>query len=787
MIAQTERLASDTLGLLNRREIGSRRRIVRLLSRMIVERVPIRFVDSSQRLWAHGVIKTLESASLVICLAKDGTSTYSRSLFGTFQIDGSSFYFPVKLGESGASDQSIVLPRVIYSIEKRAQQRRLGCDAVEVDPEELAIQMRVLDRSEVGMCIRGHADDVSRLGRRFIVRDRSETRFATVRHVHREQGNEGWRRLGLSTSGIPEDTAAEEQVIENLSDHVEEAVSTRGIVGPCASRNVEFTNDRDRAIVGCIDALGPIVGALFIVIPPAWGHTKESYSALMLSIVETFQTAGRAVAILRYDGTNRRGESHVDVEHSQRGYEHLGFTFGEAAIDLRAAIRFARELKAARVYVVSPSLSSIEARKVISEGRAGVVDAWIPVMGVADLQATLRAVSGGVDYANGLMKGRRFGRREIMGVMADVDRTGMDAIKSSMATLEDARKQMSAIEIPISWFHGERDSWIDFSTVAGLMRCGEANNRRLIRVPAAHRVFDGRTAQKVFSLVGSECLRLYQGSVSKAVVPLQSTVRFVRNRENRNAGRRDINKRRFWRRYLLGQGRGLGMGLLCNTRAYREFAEMEFHAIGCLTDKTVADLGSGLGEFGRRAQEKHCPRQVVEIDLVREALIRTSSNRLAGNLSQVVANLDLKGYRLPFASLSLEAAMLSLVLSYVRAPLVLLQDVHRVMKPGARLVASSIRRDADFASIYSSGVREFLSGDARRSVGATSDIDFVDSVRDSMSSAAQLFVQVEQGVFSFFDGEELAALLRRAGFQIAGIEVGLDDPPQASIVTAIRP
>ena len=43
-------------------------------------------------------------------------------------------------------------------------------------------------------------------------------------------------------------------------------------------------------------------------------------------------------AVIRFDGTNRRGESHVDPECRSPGHEYLHFTFSQAVRDIQALV-----------------------------------------------------------------------------------------------------------------------------------------------------------------------------------------------------------------------------------------------------------------------------------------------------------------------------------------------------------------------------------------------------------------------------------------------------------------
>ena len=130
---------------------------------------------------------------------------------------------------------------------------------------------------------------------------------------------------------------------------------------------------------------------------------------------------------------------------------------------------------------------------------------------MADLQSALKTISGGIDYGNGLLQGVRFGKHELVGVVADMDHTGLDAIRNGIGFLEDARREMSRIEIPITWIHGRYDAWMDLDRVVESMSCGRTDNRRIIEVPTGHQLRSGQKALETFQLIAEEVSEMALG------------------------------------------------------------------------------------------------------------------------------------------------------------------------------------------------------------------------------------------------------------------------------------
>jgi hypothetical protein len=126
---------------------------------------------------------------------------------------------------------------------------------------------------------------------------------------------------------------------------------------------------------------------------------------LALTVVETFRSIGESIRVIRFDGSNRRGESYVEPECRQFGDEYLRFTFSQAARDISSTVNYLKSdpARAPRAIVlVTFSLSAVEARNALAgdDGYSG----WVSVVGMADLQSAIRTISGGIDYGNGLLQ-----------------------------------------------------------------------------------------------------------------------------------------------------------------------------------------------------------------------------------------------------------------------------------------------------------------------------------------------------------------------------------------------
>ena len=103
----------------------------------------------------------------------------------------------------------------------------------------------------------------------------------------------------------------------------------------------------------------------------------------------------------------------------------------------------------------------------------------------------------------------------------------------------------------------------------------------------------------------------------------------------------------------------------------------------------VGDLGVGTGHFAARVAP--FVGRVVAVD-ASEEMLEAAQDRLVG-----AANVDLRCgtlENLPIEDCELDVAVLLLVLHYVVEPPAVLEEVHRTLKPGGRVVIVDMRRHA---------------------------------------------------------------------------------------------
>jgi ubiquinone/menaquinone biosynthesis C-methylase UbiE len=216
----------------------------------------------------------------------------------------------------------------------------------------------------------------------------------------------------------------------------------------------------------------------------------------------------------------------------------------------------------------------------------------------------------------------------------------------------------------------------------------------------------------------------------------------------------------------------------------------------CKGDRVV-DLGSGVGAFGLSLADRgELPRDlsVNSIDYVREAHERARDRIAAVNLpsemkiSYIDADLNIlhDQNHIPLASESADAVIASLLLSYLERPELLLMEIRRLLRPGGRLVISSLSRDADISRLYTESAGELTLGIARRALPGLQPEQLRTSLRNFLNDASKVLELEDAGAFQFWETAELIELVTRSGFGKVEARKSLGTPPQAILVSAVR-
>jgi ubiquinone/menaquinone biosynthesis C-methylase UbiE/pimeloyl-ACP methyl ester carboxylesterase len=754
----------------------------------------------------------------------------TAQLYLNFELDQTRYFFsstPTRVAADGQA--AAPLPAELFRAERRDYSRKF--DAVPDQPVAAslrsgssAISARVVNQSDRGLAVEISAAESRSLASRLTLQFDAESRgdfFARVCHKTPDPKNSDRVLVGLSLSEHPLEARIpierRDQILgrsrtERFRDGVDFVSGTIRTVPQMAAKQVgvsagslpeisvvEYPNDKGETIRAIVDSWGDTTGAPAIVIPPAWGRTKETLLPLAATIVESFRKAREPVTVIRFDGTHRRGESHLDPECRPTGEEYLHFTFSQAVRDIESTVRFLDSdprFQPPTVALSTFSLASLAGRRAVARDLEGRFSGWVSAVGMVDLQSALRTISGGIDFAFGLENGVRFGRHELVGVIADMDHTGLDAIEHQMVYLEDARRDMAEIKVPVTWIHGRYDAWMDVDRVQDIMSVGITERRRLIEVPTGHQLRTSRQALATFQLIAEEVASMVLKRRITARLPRLDDLQRRQKAERDRIPRPRMDLRGFWGDYLLGRDRRLGMQLITATAAYRNFMATQVRQLNPLKNQRIADLGAGTGEFPlylARSGADMAGVVVDEVDYVRPALRRGVSRLQSESIGKVwvnhlVADFDGRGDGvIPVSDEAYDSVLASLVVSYLANPDGFLREVFRVLRPGGTLVVSTLRRDADISKLFVDGMSELEDSAARQDLGADGIQHFDELARKFLNDASKILDLEEQGRFQFWDPVEFRALVESAGFVVDRVNLDFGAPPQAVIVSAHRP
>lgn len=662
-----------------------------------------------------------------------------------------------------------------------------------------------LSPSGMGVLVEGppFSEEVRPLTVRFLDGPEVGTaRELELRHQGPAEGQQGWLRIGLSRSVSPEqapiDVEHREEILEG-PDSSELSPDAPDLVSP-ESRVIRLHNERDEEIVALLDGWGDPRGAVGVVLPNGWGQTKEALLPLARTLVSSFRNSNEPIVVLRYDGVRRRGESHNDPQCRLpgRGDEH--FVFSQGVRDLQTVVehlRRDREFGVSKLVVVSFSAAAIEVRKALALDQSHYINGWVSVVGSPDLQSMTRAISGGVDFVGGVERGLSFGKQELLGVRVDIDRIGADAAEHSMSFLEDSRRDMSQIRVPITWFHGRYDAWVDLDRVRDILSHGDTGQRRLVVLPTGHQLRSSEQARQAFAGITREVSRMTNGRELESVIPDPSELRRLRAIEFGRVPKMSLDLQAFWRDYLIGRDRSLGIELLTASSAYQALMRTQIDMLALEPRQRVLDLGSGTGAFAltlKLDSDRPPGLRVTSVDYVREALSR-ARHRLADagetkGLAVDHAEVDLdflNGTRgIPLSEGSQHRVLASLLLSYLEYPEAILTEIRRVLRPGGLMVISSLCRDADISRLYFEAYAELQAGLAVHQLPELKEADLGTLARSFLNDAAKIIEFEDRGAFRFWEPEEFCKWVEDSGFEVVETRSGLGEPPQAVVLSARR-
>ena len=435
---------------------------------------------------------------------------------------------------------------------------------------------------------------------------------------------------------------------------------------------VTYSNQRNEEIVAILNTTFKSqqkIKAPVVIIPPAYGRRKETTGSLALTLIENFKRHRQDVVVLRFDGIRCIGESYKDPSCRFDGKETINMTLSQGMEDILTTLDFVYDnprFAATEVILVSFSLTACMARRALIADAKKRVGYWITAWGATDAQEAIRNATGGLDFIGNYQKGISCGVTNVLGHLIDNDRFCSDAIKSGMAFLDDAKRDMAKIEIPATWLYGKYDEWINPGRIHDIMSIKAKGTREVVELPTGHMPTTNEEALETYRLITKYIWRYLFVEDVKIQDPSPSALVKLRNAEWSRAPKSGINDQAdYWEKYLLGRGQlEIGFDVMAETQEYQEFMKKQIELLEIHSGELIGDLGSGTGLFNQmllnterqrrlfRSSNGRCPK-ILTVDFVNSALEKSKLR-----LSHIAAQHYINENSFEFTSANLEVSRL---------------------------------------------------------------------------------------------------------------------------------
>lgn len=629
------------------------------------------------RVFAKLISASAEGLSLQ--LDREGSVDTGDDVFVLFTLGYDSYSFATRVISTAGEQSLLAAPAKLAFSERRSLRREKPADdavvSLSVPWQDQPAEWPVYDVSDGGFAMRvasGNAlflpgtplqDAVIRIGAATTPLPRAVVKHVT--HVREQDGREWWK-IGVSrgvdrnapdtveTKIAPEAPHSAysrfRHWVRDLGDKATYLYHTK--IGTLRGDStlepfqvVHLENADGRGLVGLLNTSFPSnarVRAPMVVVVPAFGSRKETMSAFAQTLTHNFRRQGKDIAVLRLDGVNNLGESQKDAGLYQDGKQTMHYTVSDGVSDVLGAISWARRnpyVEATEVILVSVSFSSVAARIALTRPEAATVSGWIAYMGAADVQNSIMNVAGNYDAWGNYVRGIQNGVVTLQGCMVDGDRFCADIDELQAATVEDARRDLMKLAIPVTWIVGTHDAWMDPSKINDIMSAAAPGDRKIIEVDTGHTPTSSDEALAQFQLMSRLIWSQIHGTDIEAVLPPRGLIAAVSGQEWARVRKRDaLPVEDYWRSYLLSDEKH-GYDLLRYVPAYRDFAAVQA-AEAAPRGKRVLDLGAGTGIIANALLE-HEPATLTCADIVESALERLREEfGQRSNVEFVRANAD---------------------------------------------------------------------------------------------------------------------------------------------------
>ncbi|HYU32068.1 MAG TPA: methyltransferase domain-containing protein [Thermoanaerobaculia bacterium] len=398
---------------------------------------------------------------------------------------------------------------------------------------------------------------------------------------------------------------------------------------------VRYRNRKGSTVAAILDAnfdtSNPAIRPdVAVVIAPAILKRKEVFGLLARTILDDLGRDGRKVVVLRFDASYIVGESTMDARLVCEGRPYYYWTFDHLAADIEASLAWLeRRFRPLRRSLVSLSLSAIPARRVVADGAGAPVDLWISPFGCPDAQDVLCNYLAGLDLFEAYSRGEGPETLLIHGRPMHGPTLYGQALEGKLAYLDDARRDLSRIRMPVVWILGTYDGWVSSTRVREMLDAPEGGVREVLECATGHLLKSGAETIELFKLVAGSLSKHLFGADRPARNPDLAVYARQNEAEWARVRRLDLGDAAgFWREHLLGPtGDEVGYDVLLNHPEYPRFLACQAEQLDPQPGDDVADLGCGTGNFLLSLLDRYpagtTPGSITWLDLVPEAVERT--------------------------------------------------------------------------------------------------------------------------------------------------------------------
>ena len=430
-----------------------------------------------------------------------------------------------------------------------------------------------------------------------------------------------------------------------------------------------YKNTRGHRVASILDASFDLQGEppnvdVTVVIAPPFMVRKEVFGLLARTLVDNFRALGVNGVVSRFDLTHTVGESEVDPELEEKGCPYLNWTYSQYESDLHGSLKYlGRRFRPKYHVLLTYSVAAIPARRLLADGHEPKADLWIAPFGCPDAQDMLKNLLAGVDLFQNYLDGKTLEPFLLYGRLGDPNGAVPDAIRRGMAFLEDARKDMEKITIPVTWILGTYDYMVTRQRVRQMLNAPGGGIREIIELEAGHFLKSGPEAIESYKLIAETIFKHLFRTNKTAVEP--DLALFARQSEaewGRTKRLKITNTEEFWNRHLFGTSSEMeGYDILLYNPEYVEFLHEQAISLDVQSGMRVADIGCGTGNLSIAAL-KAAGMNGDRLDLVCSDLVPEAIHRTREKIEQLInssANGNYSGLNLDFKVVDLETARLT--------------------------------------------------------------------------------------------------------------------------------